>query len=834
MPIAKSTRLGSYEIISPLGSGGMGEVYLAEDTRLHRKVALKILPADLASDRSRMHRFHQESMAAAALNHPHIAHIYEIGDAAGVYFIAMEYIDGDTLRHRINQGMKLLEILEIGCQTSSALVAAHGAGIIHRDIKPENIMVRRDGYIKLLDFGLAKLSEPEDTTTDTDAPTKAMVHTAAGTVIGTANYMSPEQAKGIHIDPRTDLWSLGAVLYEMVTGHLPFRGETSAESISLILQKEPPPLTRFAREVPAELERIVTKALTKDREERYQTAKDMLIDLRNLRRKLEVDAEIERTAAPELRHSASTTSGQNAPATASGAVTATVPASAGRASSSAEYIVSRIRQHKLFATITLVVLVIVIGIVGFNLYLHGRNKEVTFESIAVLPFVNQNNDPNTEYLSDGIPESIINSLSQLPNLKVMSRNSVFHYKGKEMDAQTVAKDLKVQAVLTGRVTQRGDDLSISVELINAQDNSQIWGQQYNRKLADVFAIQEEMAKEISEKLRVKLSGAERQQLAKRPTENLKAFQYYMQGRAYTSRRTRDDLLTAIRYCGRAIEEDPDYALAYAGLADAYAALGVRGYIAPVEARRKGEEAARKALTLDENLAEAHAQVGYSHTAFTPYNFLLGDRELRRAIELSPSLAVAHQYLGLSLEKQGRLNEALAEIVKARELDPLSSIIARQEALPYYLKRDCARAMELLRQANELGPALNTTFEIGIYIQNRSFDEALAELEKAKRERKNDSILIYDTGVVYAAQGRRAEALQVIDELERMSGPNLDQALYIAKVYATLNDKEMALSWLDRGLAAGAIGSFYKDEPVWDPIRSDPRFADLLQRMGIPP
>jgi tetratricopeptide (TPR) repeat protein len=402
-----------------------------------------------------------------------------------------------------------------------------------------------------------------------------------------------------------------------------------------------------------------------------------------------------------------------------------------------------------------------------------------------------------------------------------------------MDAQAVAKELKVQAVLTGRVTQRDDGLSISVELINAQDNSQIWGQQYNRKLADVFGIQEEMAKEISEKLRVKLSGAERQQLAKRPTENLKAFQYYMQGRAYTSRRTRDDLLTAIRYCERAIEEDPNYALAYAGLADAYLALGLRGYIVPIEGHRKAEEAARKALTLDENLAEAHAQVGYSDTAFTPYNFLLGDRELRRAIELGPSLAVAHQYLALSLEKQGRFDEALAEIVKARELDPLSSIIARQEALPYYLKRDYVRAMQLLRQANELGPALNTTFEIGIYIQNRAFDEALAELEQAERERKNDSILIYDAGVVYAAQGRRGDALQAIKELEQMSGPNLDQALYIAKVYATLNDKETALSWLDRGLVAGAIGSFYKDEPVWDPIRSDPRFADLLQRMGIP-
>jgi serine/threonine protein kinase/Flp pilus assembly protein TadD len=727
--------------------------------------------------------------------------------------------------------MKLLEILEIASQASSALVAAHGAGIIHRDIKPENIMIRRDGYIKLLDFGLAKLSEPEGKTTDSDAPTKAMVNTGAGTVMGTANYMSPEQAKGIHIDGRTDLWSLGVVLYEMVTGHVPFRGETAAESISLILQKEPAPLNRFARDLPAELERIITKALTKDREERYQTAKDMLIDLRNLKRKLEVDAEIERTVAPELRHSASTTSGQSAPRTASDAVAATLPASAAPASSSAEYIVSRIQQHKLFASITLVALVI--GIVGLSLYLHARNTEVTFESIAILPFVNQNNDPNTEYLSDGIPESIINSLSQLPNLKVRSRNSVFHYKGKDMDAQTVAKELKVQAVLTGRVTQRGDGLSINVELINAQDNSQIWGQQYNRKLADVFAVQEEMAREISEKLRVKLSGAEGQQLAKHPTENLKAFQYYMQGRSYAQRRTREDINTAIRYCEKALQEDPNYALAYAGLGDSYSQLGVRSYIAPIEGRQKAEEAARKALMLDENLAEAHASLGFAFVAFAPSNFSLGDRELQRAIELSPSLAMAHQYLGISLARQGRFDESLEELLKARELDPLSSIIARQVATPYYFKRDYARALELVRQANDLGPAFTTHWEIGVYIKTRKFDEALAELDKAKRDRPYDPILIYSTGMVYAAQGRRAEALQIIKELEEMSGANLSEAQVMAKIYAALNEKEQALTWLERGLSTGAIGPFYKDEPMWDPIRSDPRFADLARRMVIP-
>ncbi len=480
--------------------------------------------------------------------------------------------------------------------------------------------------------------------------------------------------------------------------------------------------------------------------------------------------------------------------------------------------------------------VIIAGAISVGVFFLGRytsskqSAELPAKSIAVLPFDNQNRDPDTEYLSDGIPESIINSLSQLPNLKVMSRNSVFHYKGKDTDAQAVAKELKVQAVLTGRMTQRGDGLSISVELINAQDNSQIWGQQYNRKLADVFSVQEEIAKEISEKLSLKLSGAEKQQLAKRPTENLKAFQYYMQGRSYMNRRTREDLLTALRYSEKATEEDPNYALAYVGLTDAYGALGYYGYIAPIEGRRKSEEAARKALALDDNLAEAHVALGYAYVLFAPSNFSLGDRELRRAIELGPSLALAHFYLGISLVRQGRLDESLVELLKARELDPLSSLIARNVAIPYYFKRDYPRALELLRQANELGPTFTTTWEIGVYIQNRLFNETLAELEKAKGERKNDSILIYDTGMVYAAQGKRAEALQVIEELEEISGASLSQAHWIAKIYAALNENELAFLWLERGLATGAIGPFYKDEPVWDSIRGDPRFEALVQKI----
>jgi len=455
------------------------------------------------------------------------------------------------------------------------------------------------------------------------------------------------------------------------------------------------------------------------------------------------------------------------------------------------------------------------------------------KSIAVLPFENQNRDPDTDYLCDGIPESIINSLSELPKLKVMSRNSVFHYKGKEADAQTVGKELKVQTLLTGRVRQRGDSLTIGVELINAQDNSQLWGQQYSRKLADVFAVQEEIAKEVSDKLRLKLTGTEKEQLAKRPTENLKAFQYYMQGRTAAQRRTNADLLASVSYYEKALQEDAKYALAYAGLSDAYANLGYYGSIAPVEGRRKAEEAARKALELDDKLAEAHTALGQIYIAFAPSDFSTGDRELKHAIELNPNLAVAHYNLGLSFIRQGRLDEASAELMKARALDPLSSVIARAVVIPYYFKRDYGRAFELLRQANELGPPLSATWEIGLYIRSGSLNEAFAEIEKAKDARKSDPLLIYSAGTAYAASGKRAEALQSIKELEAMSGASLSTAHWIAKIYATLNDKESAFSWLERGLATGALGVFYKDEPVWDPIRDDPRFEKLVAKLVVP-
>jgi len=499
--------------------------------------------------------------------------------------------------------------------------------------------------------------------------------------------------------------------------------------------------------------------------------------------------------------------------------------------------IARAAPRKYFVVAAFVIATVAIG--GFLFWKQQNPKAsaavsaIPEKSIAVLPFVNMSADKNDEYLSDGISEELITALSKISGLQVKARTSSFAFKGKNEDIQKIGQLLHVSHLLEGSVAKAGNKLRITAQLIQTSDGNHLWSETYDREMQDIFAVRSDVAHQVVQALQVKLEVEATRALAQKSTENLKAFQYYMQGRQYIQRRTRQDLFTTIQYDEKALQEDPNYALAYAGLADAYEALGFRGYIAPNEGRRKAEQAAHKALALDENLAEAHAALGLAYTTFFPSNFSLGDRELRRAIELSPSLPLARQYLGFSLVHQGRVDESLAEFLKARELDPFSSIIARGLAAPYYLKRDYVRALELLRQANELGPAFSAPFEIGIYIQNRLFNEALAELEKAEQERKGDPLLIFSRGIVYAAQGKRAEALGIIKGLEEMSGANLSQAAYIANVYAALNEKDSALTWLERALATGSLGYFYKDEPVWDSIRSDPRFADLLRRMGIP-
>jgi serine/threonine protein kinase/tetratricopeptide (TPR) repeat protein len=773
-----------------LGRGGMGVTYLARDKVLRRRVALKVIDTPTVSthrdSQTARERFLREARAAAALRHPNVAAVYQFGAApdGSRCFYAMELVEGETLETRVRKHGPLNPnlVVEIAIQIAHALTAAAAQGLIHRDLKPSNIMLKAGNAgvteveVKIIDFGLAKAV----------ADAGGAMDITHGEFVGTPNFASPEQFESGPVDVRSDIYSLGATLWFALTGKTPFAGRNIDEIRRVQKLAALPTEQLKAAHVPPPLRSLLKSMLA-----------------------------LEPAARPGVHDLAAKLRGCSGQA-------------------------SNVRRI-LFAIASTIILVL--GASAFFIFHSLRTRPTALESVsnpavlqksvAVLPFENQNRDPEIDYLSDGITESIIHSLSQLSQLKVMARSTVFQYKGKEVDPRKVGHDLGVGSVLVGRLLQQGDNLTIQTELVNVSDGTELWGQQYKRKVADVFAVQEEIAKEISEKLRLKLSGTERQQLAKRPTGNLRAFQYYMQGLSFAQRRTREDLLTAISYYDRAIEEDRNYALAYAGFADAYANLGAYGYIAPIDAARKTEKAAREAVALDENLAEAHAALALANIAFTPSNFQLGDRELRRAIELSPSLALAHSYLGFSLVRQGRLDESLQEMLKARELDPLSPIIARQAAMPYYLKRDYSRALELLRQANELGPAFTTTWEIQVYIQNKLVKETLAELEKAKRDRNDDSILIFDTGMIYAAQGKRAEALQVIKDLEAVSGASSGQAHLIAKIYATLGDKEMALSWLERGLATGAIGPFYKDEPVWDPIRGDSRFEALVQKMVAP-
>ncbi len=822
MTLGENTRLGRYEVRSPIGKGGMGEVYQAFDTELDRTVAIKILPADVASDQQRLQRFIQEAKAASALNHPHILTIYEIGAIADSRYLATEFIDGDTLRQRIRSGMKLEDILEISIQVISALAAAHSAGIIHRDIKPENVMVRHDGYAKVLDFGLAKLTPPAGVSTDTEAPTKALVNTDAGTVMGTATYMSPEQAKGTSLDTRTDLWSVGVVLYEMVTSHLPFTGETPNETISLILQKEPAPLMRYAANVPAELERIVTKALTKDPEGRYQTAKDLLIDLRNLKRKLEVDAEIDRTVPPELLAATSTAGGAHAQSTLSN------PSIAGTAApSSAEYIVSGIKHHKLAAVVGLLVLLVAVGL-GVIFYL--RKASPATDSIAVLPFVNVGGDQNLEYLSDGISETLINSLTQIQRLHVTARASAFRYKGKETDPQTIGRELNVRTVLMGRVRQNGDMVNVQVDLVDATTGAQLWGEEYERKLADVLSVKQAIAREITDKLRLRISGAEQTQLVGSDS-NGEAYELYLKGRYHWNKRTCEALEKSIEYLNQAIEKDPNYALAYAGMADSWFTAAWYRCIDPKETYEKARAAANKALTINDKLAEPHATLAMIKGNYD-FDWTGAETEFKLAINLNPNYPTAHHRYSLYLPIFGRFDEAIAEAKRAQQLDPLSLILNENLGDVLALARRYDEAEAQLRKTLELDPdffVARATLA-RLYETKGRYKEALElDLKGESPEDVREVMKIFDESGIKGVW--RAELEDLLERSKKGSvSPNR-----LATTYVILDEKDKAFEWLNKALDASAINwTYLAADPRFDNIRSDPRYAALLQRANLKP
>jgi len=786
--------ISHYRILEQLGAGGMGVVYKAHDSRLDRALALKLLPDELAQQPQALERFRREARAASALNHPGICTIYDIGEQDGRAFIAMEFIDGETLRSHIHgKALPLEEILKLGIQIAEALEAAHAEGIIHRDIKPANIFVTKRGQAKVLDFGLAKLIPKgiarAGLELDGQSPDSISI---VGIISGTPSYMSPEQVRGDNLDQRTDIFSLGLLLYEMATGRQAFGGGTGGMIIEAVLTRPPVSVRSINLDIPARLESIIDKALHKDRDQRYQRAADVLADLQRLKRDTDSGRRDREGEAESVLISATDPLSSTGTRTSRASAAQTTALRPGRVSK----------------------------IIG---------------SLAVLPFENVSRDPENEYLSDGIAGSLINILATVPRLRVMAQSTVFRYKGREIDPQAIGRELNVRAVLTGRMMQSGGSLRIGTELVDVATGAQLWSAQFDRKPGDIFLIQDEISNEISGKLRLQLTRAEKKRLIRRDTEDAEAYRLYLQGRHHWNRWTEEGFYKAIGYFQQAVEKDPSYALAYTGLAESYVLLGWNSYLPPKDAFPKGKAAAMAALQIDPGLGEAHTPLAAA-LWLHDWQWKEAQTEFRRSLELNPAYPTANHWHAEYVMTMGHQLEAIAKMKNSQELDPLSLIINVAIGWAFYMARRYDEAIEQLLRTVELDPNYPVTHWILglLYRKTGRYELAIAAGEKGVNLSGGSPLMRAALAHTYGESGKAKEALQVLDDLTELAKRKYVAPHFFAGIHIGLGENERAIEYLEKSWEDHSHWLIYLHlDPSMDALRSNPSFQDLLRRVGLP-